>query len=52
MVKIILFVILVVILYFIWLTVYACCVVAGRADQLMGWDSKSQFKMKDMEDYS
>lgn len=34
-------------LVFILIAVYACCVVAGRADRLMSWDSKSQFNTKD-----
>ena len=52
MVKIILLVSLIVLLCFIIFTIYACCAVAGRADQLMGWDSNSQFEIKDMEDHS
>ncbi|MGM0120506.1 hypothetical protein [Enterococcus sp. AZ152] len=45
--KVFLMISLVIVVGFILIAVYACCVVAGRADQQMNWDSKSQFNIKD-----
>ncbi|MEX1446295.1 hypothetical protein [Enterococcus sp. C76] len=47
--KFILIASLLIMLGLILIAVYACCVVAGRADQQMNWDSKSQFNTKDKE---
>lgn len=45
--KILLIISLVIVVGFILIAVYACCVVAGQADQQMNWDLKSQFNTKD-----
>lgn len=45
--KVFLMISLVIVVGFILIAVYACCVVAGRADQQMNWDLKSQFNTKD-----